>query len=72
MRLIRLLADPRRRALPLDVGRAVPEVDRAGLAVQPSRPQSHILKVKMYGVALISSTIELRPEQCTVPAGIRK
>jgi hypothetical protein len=30
------------------------------------------LKVKMNGVALISSTIEPAPEQCTVPAGMRK
>ena len=43
-----------------------------GTPSRPSRPQSHILKVKMYGVAEISSTMELRPEQCTVPAGIRK
>ena len=43
-----------------------------GLPSRPSRPQSHILNVKMYGVALISSTIASAPEQCTVPAGIRK
>ena len=41
-----------------------------GSPSMPRRPQSQSLKVKIYGVALISSTIVFFPEQCTVPAGI--
>ncbi len=41
-----------------------------GFPSRPMRPQSHNLKVKIYGVALISSTTLLAPEQCTVPEGM--
>ena len=34
-----------------------------GLPSSPRRPQSQSLKVKMYGVALISSTMLFAPEQ---------
>ena len=40
-----------------------------GRPSRPRRSQSHSLNVKMYGVALISSTMLSAPEQCTVPAG---
>ena len=42
-----------------------------GFPSSPMRPQSHILNVKMFGVALISSTREPEPEQWIVPPGIR-
>ena len=41
-----------------------------GSPSSPTRPQSHNFIVKIYGVELISSTIEFFPEQCIVPAGI--
>ena len=43
-----------------------------GRPSSPSLSQSQSLKVKMYGVALISSTIASFPEQWTVPPGMRK
>ena len=42
-----------------------------GCPSRPRRIQSYILKVKMYGVALISSTRLSAPALCTVPFGIR-
>ncbi len=57
-RLIRFFLDPLRVALPRDVG-DVHDQDESAAARRsgPSRPQSHSLNVKMYGVALISSTM---------------
>ena len=67
LRRIMLVADPNRYwpyARAMLIGRGRPS--------RPSRSQSQSLKVKMKGVALISSTMVSAPEQCSVPAGIRK
>ena len=57
-----VMTDKLRLPLPLDHFRAVADINR---------PQSQTLKVKILGVALISSTMAPAPEQWTVPAGIR-
>src|SRR5690606_41754047 len=43
-----------------------------GLPSKPRRCQSQSLKVKRFGVELISSTTAFIPEQWIVPAGMRK
>jgi len=67
-----ILSHPFCVPIPLNVGGAVLQVNRGGRPSSPGRPQPHHLKVKTYGVALISKTMLFVPEQWIVPAGIRK
>jgi len=59
-------------AIEVQVVEGASNIERARLPYRSMRYQSYILRVKMYGVALISKTRLPLPEPWIVPLGMRR